>query len=371
MLFCFSPLAYGAESVKTQAKSDNAANNQGQTLGAKPVLVGKVEVVPKQLSVSVFAHFFPITSKDGDKANFRSWTLVTEGFNKSRAPELAISVKMKDGESIMTPPKTALNFIKEVNDAMDADLFPEAGSYLKFKSEPYFFSPSCHAGHFVPVRPALATLLHLDPNPSKTVSVLALSDEEIACFDLIGAGRLLGKMGMQAQTYPYPTWIDRDRTTSISKEELVAMAKEPMSKAIIKRVFGVSCLGVGTTLTVNIPADSQEVYTKAIADIPDNKGVTLCLTPDPAANTFYVWDKSGSPTAIGAEGSDGNRLTGSYLCIAPGLAQSSVHQLNDGFFATLTTEDWKKVKQAAQSKSSVTINCVTACKELVFKFGGK
>ncbi len=372
MLFCIAPLApvaYGAESGKTAVKSDNASKSQEPVLAEKPLLVGKVDVVPKQFSVSVYAHFFPLTSRAGAKENFRCWTLVSEGMYKVDSPEIAVTVKMKDGESVMKPPKAALDFIAESYGAVDADLDPEAGRYLKYSAEPYFFTPSCHVGMYLPVRPSLATLLHMDP--AKTVSVVALTDDEVACFDLIGAGRLLGKMATQAEVYPYPTWIDRERTTAITKDELAAMAKEPMTKAIIKRVFGVSALGVGTTLTINVPVASQAALAKALGDIPDSKGVTLCLSPDPAANTLYIWDRAGKPGAIGSENSDGTRLTGSYLCIAPGLAQSSVHQLNDGFFATLTTEDWKKVKQAAQTKTSTTINCVTTCKELVFKFASK
>ena len=100
---------------------------------------------------------------------------------------------------------------------------------------------------------------------------------------------------------------------------------------------------------------AQDKFIKIIKDLPPNAALRLLLGLDKRANAFLVWTH-GDPQAVSPSGSDGSRMSGSFVEILPGVEKNEFGMFVDGYIIMLTADSWNKLKTSVIDRKDVSFS---------------
>ncbi len=317
------------------------------------------EVVPKELTVTVYNHKLPDSSK------LPCWSYVTEGLTKVNHPEMVMTIVRRDNETESDYTPDPIDFFEGVLALAKQGNNIRAGSITRLGTGgPTFIAKQFRGVMYLPAEQLEGVTL-----PKDTLAVVPVTPEELDAWDIGGAARVTGRLSEQSQFYPFPTWCDRSRESGFSQGEIQVMQMEPVSKAPTAMLNGVGIIADKDKLSMSVAPAVREDLNQKLSELPKDSHFRLNLSLDPRANAYYVWAVQ-KATAVAANGSDASLMSGTFVMVMPGMKTSQFGPYKDGFMLMLTNEDLSKFKDAVASGKDCVLESTTngAYKSFEVKF---
>lgn len=309
---------------------------------------------------------------------FPGWTFVTRGLFALGSKELVMTVKCKSSEVAeafktggRSFPESILHLFANIYEdhfanAVDGHL-DEAMWYEwpQFDGdEPQHFLGDSQWVAFVfgpPDYLGYADLEGLFAGNQPYMSIQSILADEFELAKRFGVTRLMALMGQHLQAYPWPRFIDRERSSAIPAGIDVTKAREENKvfeageQVVLSELCAVLDLK-SKTVSLRIP-QHQLILIKAHFDaLPTNSGVIFNLTFAPHADSHLYWNPlaSSSPSeyhfikkinASPEEEPKVELLGGSFLAIVPRGASDFITVHEDGFVAMISNLSWTVLRQ--------------------------
>lgn len=320
------------------------------------------QVLPDELFVVVYSHKVP------DGKNSLAWSYVTDGLAKAGQPEMIMTL-LQGGKNASEFPQDPFLFFRTIYSLAKQGKLVHEGGYTRLGSGgKQFIAPQFNGAIYMPAQQFEGVKLSSGTSPSMTsgtLAVLPVTSEELDVYDLAGPSRVTARLSSQSKFYPYPTWCDMSRVGGFSQKEFEAMKEEPVSKVPTAFLLEAGIMAEGTNLSLSVPSDAQKDITKIFNSLPKDAPIKLNLGVDPRANAFLVWSQEGA-RAVAPPGSDGSRMSGSYVEILPGTKKSEFALFRDGYVVMLTDDEFKKLKSSVVSGKDYAITDPTGDELKIF-----
>lgn len=297
------------------------------------------EVVPKELTVTVYNHKLP------DSSQLPCWSYVTEGLSKVNHPEMVMTIVRRDNETESDYTPDPIDFFEGVLALAKQGNNIRAGSITRLGTGgPTFIAPQFRGVMYLPAEPLEGVTL-----PKDTLAVVPVTPEELDAWDIGGAGRVVGKLSEQSQFYPFPTWCDRSRPSGYTPGEMQVMKMEPVSQAPTAMTYGAGIIADKGKLSMSVPPAVREDLKQKLSELPnDATTFRLNVSIDPRSNAYYVWGVQ-KATAVAAKGSDASLMAGTFILIWRSFLKTQFAPYKDGFMLMLTNDQFDKFKESVSS----------------------
>jgi hypothetical protein len=318
------------------------------------------EVVPQALSVTVYNHKLPDSTKQP------AWSYVTEGLSKLNKPELVMTIVRKTDESESAYPRDPIEFFQGFLELAKRGNDVRAGSSTRLgEGGEVFIAKQFRGTIYLPVEKLEGVTL-----PKDALAVVPVTPEELDAWDIGGAARVAGKLSQQSQFYPYPTWCDRNRESVYSQGEMQVMKMEPVSQAPTAMIYGAGIIAEKDKLSMSVPQAVREDLNQKLKELPQDTPFRLNLSLDPRANAYYVWEVQ-KATAVAAKGSDASLMAGTFIVFMPGMEKPQIANYKDGFILMLSNEELNNLKESIYigKDYALPVTAGGAYKTFEMKFG--
>lgn len=267
------------------------------------------------------------------------WSYLTEGLRAQDQSELVFTWRFEAGD-VPIPPRP-LEFLDTVCRLIGQDHRVGPGDVTGFAKGSEVFGRKDVTGVIYVPCPGLEGLAV----PPDTLSVLPLLGKELSRVREEGCGRLLARMAMRTQVYPYPVWFERKRKTERLKNiESILNYGMPVIHSFLSHAWSEN-----GRLTLRIPYYERDVIAAALENIPLDRPFSILTGIAPDADGTLVWRPGQEqPEVLVPPGSCGNRLSGNFFMFA-GHKDYSISQggwIEDGFRMALTLEDQAALRRA-------------------------
>ena len=280
------------------------------------------EAVPSEVTVAFHAH----DNVEGLLGNFL--TAVTHGLVSSGQRELALTMRLGNREQPVAKMLELVRFFTTVHVWAQQGNVVDEGGFTQFGERGLF--ERAHCG-----------LLYSDARaikgvdfPERALAAIFVDAQEIRAALDYGAYRVLTRIGAQLRLFPFPTWGALDRPSAVTARE----SESILAKVARMRVRGASFLVADQCLRVTIPSDAKHL-SSGVPALPAGAPFALLTRPAAGANAILLW-RPGQTEMVGIspDGSDGSRLSGSFLMVAPGEGADRACPIEDGYSLLLSNE---------------------------------
>jgi hypothetical protein len=300
-------------------------------LAPTPGSPSKVVLVRDKLALEFHAH----DSADGGTGNFL--TVMSEGLNRYKQRELAITLRLGEGEEPSDKMRELGRFFGTVWRWAQEGVLVDAGDFTQF-GERGLFGGSKNGLVYADARGIGDIAL-----PADALAAVVVNEEELRVAMGFGAYRLLARLGDHYGQFPFPTWTDLTRPSLAMPRELDSQ----LAKLKRIRARGVSYVLDKGRARVSLPAAVRSVLAQGISALAPRAPFALLTDPSPDANALSVWYPGQQESkAVIAPGSAGNRSTGSFLAVVPGGQSDQTNVLEDGYTLHFSSATWLRVSQA-------------------------
>jgi hypothetical protein len=317
---------------KTQVAA--AESNPQSALGFVPPSPGNpstVVAIPGKLTVAFHAH----DTLEGSVGSFLS--AVTHGLHKQRQRELVISLRLAPDDDIAEKARDLIRFFATVHNWARQGQRVDAGELTQF-GERGLFGQSDNGLLYVAARPINGVEL-----PARALAAVLVDRAEARLAMDCGVYRVLTRLGEQQRHFPHPTWSDLHRSSVATPRESESM----LVKVRRARTRSASFVVEGEHLRILLSREVRSDLRSSVASLPPRTPFALLVAPEASANALLVWHPGQKePKAITPDGSDGSRLSGSCLLIAPGGQADQARLWEDGHSLSFSDETWARVSAA-------------------------
>lgn len=267
------------------------------------------------------------------------WSYLTEGLRAQDQSELAFTWTFEEGD-VPIPPRP-LEFLDTVCRLIAQDHRVGPGDVTGFAKGSEVFGRKDVTGVLYVPCPGLDEV----SVPPETLSVVPLLGKELNRVREEGCGRILARMALRSQVYPYPVWFERKRRTERLKNvESILNYGMPVIHSFMSHAWSES-----GRLSLRIPYYERDVIAQALENIPLDQPFSILTGIAPDADGTLVWRPAQeAPEVLVPPGSPGNRLSGNFFMFA-GHKDYSISQggwIEDGFRMALTLEDQAALRRA-------------------------
>ncbi len=173
------------------------------------------------------------------------------------------------------------------------------------------------------------------PVPPKALSLLLITDRELELVQHCGPARVMALLGKAYSHYPCPSWSDLHR-----RELPVAALLEHsvLPRVSFSRVWSVRVVKQDTDIVLRAAPGQHEQFRQLFEQLPDKtQPFALHTGIDDTANGCLTWEPGQTgPVAITPPGSRGDRISGCFLLVLPGMEQEEARLHEDGFIWSLS-----------------------------------
>jgi hypothetical protein len=316
-----------------------------ETASATPAMTfpTTVEVIPEQLSVKVFSH-----SVENVPGAF--WSFVSVGLKAYGQREIALTLLRRRDEPESALPRAPFAFFAQVLQLAQQHQPVGPGEWSEF-GPAGFLAPNIRGLAYATAQPIRGVDM-----PTDALAGILLNSIEMEVAKACGVYRVLSRLGQAASAYPFPFWCDRDRPNLVPEGADHASMLQKVARIRIK---GVSLRSQDQKLTMLVPLTASKEFEQALEQVPPGVGLAFLAEPAHDANGWLVWvPGQKEPAAITPPGSNGSRLTGFHLVVAPGVDADSVRIGEDGFWMLMRAESWERFKKALQGQGRFELPAV-------------
>jgi hypothetical protein len=317
------------------ARAAKAANLRAPSPG-EPAYA---DVVPNEVSVVFYAH----DDVDGLAGNFLS--AVSAGLSASSQRELVLTLRLERHEAPMPKMQDLIRFLATVHAWAQQGTHVDEGDFTQFGDRGLFGSTQ-------------TGLLYTDARalpgvdlPSRALAAVFVDAREIATARDFGTYRVLTRIGAQLRMFPYPTWGALDRPSAITPRE----GSSVLAKVRRVRVRGASFLLAEQCLRLTIPRGREQVLS-GVRSLPAGASFALLLRPSSDANAILVWRfGQAEGSRLAPAGSDGSRVSGSFLWLVPSPEGDRARPVEDGYSLLLSADSWSALCAALVSEQPMSL----------------
>jgi hypothetical protein len=287
--------------------------------------------IPGKLAVTFYAH----DALEGEAGNFLS--AVTNGLRKQRQRELVVTLRLAASDDISEKAHELARFFATVHHWARRGQRVDAGELTQF-GERGLFGQSNNGLLYTAARAIAGVEL-----PAQALAAVLVDCAEARLAMACGVHRVLTRMAEYQRHFPNPTWSDLNRpsvATPRESESFLAKVRRARTRAAS---FVIEGKRVRILLTREVRADLRN----SLASLAPGAPFALLVAPAADANAVLVWHAGQKePKAIAEDGSDGSRLSGSCLLIAPGGQKDQARIMEDGYSLLFSHESWALVSAA-------------------------
>ncbi|HEX3854074.1 MAG TPA: hypothetical protein VHW01_24090 [Polyangiaceae bacterium] len=317
-----------------KARVAAAESSSQSALGFVPPSPGNpstVAVIPGKLTVAFHAH----DALEGSVHSFLS--AVTHGLHKQKQRELVISLRLSQSDDVAEKARDLIRFFTTVRHWARHGQRVDAGELTQF-GERGLFGQSHNGLLYVAARPISGVDL-----PARALAGVLVDRAEARLAADCGVYRVLTRLAESQRHFPNPTWSEIDRPSVATSRESESM----LVKVRRARTRSASFVVEGERLRILLSREVRADLRGSVASLPPRTPFALLVAPAADANALLVWHPGQKePKAITPDGSDGSRLSGSCLLIAPGGQKDQTRLWEDGHSLSFSDETWARVSAA-------------------------
>jgi hypothetical protein len=173
------------------------------------------------------------------------------------------------------------------------------------------------------------------PVPAKALSLQLITDKELELVQHCGPARVMALLGKAYSHYPCPSWSD------IRRPELPVAAilqQSVLPRVSFSRVWNVRVVKQEQDILLRAAPGQHEQFRQLFEQLPDPaQPFALHTGIDSTANGCLTWEPGQTgPVAITPPGSRGDRISGCFLLVLPGMEQEDARLHEDGFIWSLS-----------------------------------
>jgi len=312
--------------AERSARSARAANLTAPVPG-QPTFA---EAVPREVTVAFHAH----DNVEGLVGNFL--TAVSDGLVSSGQRELVLTMRLGDREPPIAKMQEVVRFFATVHAWARAGNVVDEGGLTQFGDRGLFGQVGCGL-LYADARPITGVEL-----PQRALAAVFVHAPEIRAASDYGIYRVLMRIGAQLRLFPYPTWGALDRPSAVTPRE----AESLLARVFRMRVPRASFVVAERCLRLTIPSDAKNLAS-GVSTLAAEAPFALLTRPAASANAILTWRPGQrEPTGISPDGSDGARLSGSFVLFVPSEEGDQGRPFEDGYSLLLSAESWRLLTAA-------------------------
>ncbi|MFP2910452.1 hypothetical protein ACLESD_36530 [Pyxidicoccus sp. 3LFB2] len=178
------------------------------------------------------------------------------------------------------------------------------------------------------------------PVPPSALALLLITDQELELVQRCGPARMMASLGKAYSHYPCPSWSD------IRRPELPVAAileQSLLPRVSHSRVWSARVVKQDADIVLRIAPGQHAQFRQLHEQLPDETQPFALFTGiDDAANGCLAWEPGQrGPVAITPPGGGGDRISGCFLLILPGMEQEESRLHEDGFIWSLSAASTK------------------------------
>jgi hypothetical protein len=301
----------------------------------------QLAAIPGKLTVTFHAHDALV----GKAGNFLS--AVSDGLRKHRQRELVVTVRLAANDDVSEKARELARFFATVHNWARQGRRVNAGELTQFGARG-LFGQSNNGLLYTSARAIDGVKL-----PARALAAVLVDGAEARLAMACGVYRVLTRMAEQQRHFPDPTWSELSRPSVATPRESESFLTKVRRARTRAASFVVEGKRVRVLLTREVRADLR----RSVASLAPGAPFALLLAPAASANAALVWHPGQKePKAITEDGSDGSRLSGSCLLIAPGGQKDQARIMEDGYSLLFSNESWARVSAALAASKPLKLS---------------
>jgi len=257
------------------------------------------------------------------------WTFVSDGLASLGQKEVVFTVCRRQGEAPQNYPSGPLQWFELLYSlAQQGQIANDDYSLTQFTAPDFLGRKDI--GMVVYTRPQ--GLGGLPPNalPGQYLQAIPFTQDEASVATRFGTLRVLSQLGRSVNYFPYPPWIDRDRKTVISPNDL---SESMVAKCATVIVSGVHAVKEGDDIRLYVRPRASQNLANSLTKLPPHMPFAILTELFADSDSCMVWSNGQrEPSAIGTSL---NRTSLCFLIICPQQASSSLKLTEDGYACEL------------------------------------
>lgn len=312
--------------AERSARLAQAANLSAPSPGQPSFAVA----VPGEVMVTFYAH----ADAQGLVGNFL--TAASHGLASSGQRELTLTMRLGNREQPIPKMQEIVRFFTTVQSWAQAGNWVDEGGFTQFGERGLFGRAHCGLLY------AEALAMPGVELPARALAAIWVDAAEIGAAREYGIYRVLTRIGAQLRLFPFPTWGALDRPSVITPLESESL----LTQVFRTRVRGASYVVAEQRLCLTIPR-SPTNWASGIGSLPSGASFALLTRPASSANAILTWRPGQQGmSGISPDGSDGSRLSGTFVMFVPSEQGDQAQLFEDGHSLLLSNESWARLTAA-------------------------
>lgn len=291
------------------------------------------------LKVKVYKHTLKLTARKPD-----AWSFVTDGLKAAGQQEMVLTVLQRQKEADDAYPKLPIKLFALIGQLAKDNKIVSVGGYTEFKNQG-FLAPQFKGLIYTPVSIAQGV-----PLPDDCIAVVPVTQEEMTVYQSAGPSRVMARLGRDARFFPFPTWCDRDRTSSFTPAEIREMEEDPVFRSAKAQTYSLTAMQDKDKLSLRLTQKNSAMLLDLLKQLPKDTALRLALGVDPRADSILVWESkaNNNRSMIAPEGSAYDKIGITFIALLPGLQKNEILTGTDGCALMITADDFARFKKALE-----------------------
>jgi hypothetical protein len=286
--------------------------------------------IPGKLAVTFHAH----DALAGSAGNFLS--AVTDGLQRHRQRELVVTLRLAANDDMSEKAHELARFFATVHHWARQGQRVNAGELTQFGARG-LFGQSNNGLLYTTARASGGVLL-----PEQALAAVLVDSAETRLAKACGVHRVLTRLAEQQRRFPSPIWSELNRPSVAGPGE----SESFLAKVHRARTGAASFVVEGKRVRILLRREVRADLRSSGASLVPGAPFALLVAPAASANAVLVWHPGQKEPSAITDGSDGSRLSGSVLLIAPGGQKDQAQIIEDGYSLLFSHESWALVSAA-------------------------
>ena len=301
----------------------------------------KLELVPKRLVVSIYQQDLP-----GKGSHIPCWIFISHGFAALKQRELVLVLRINESEQSNKFPKTPLPLFMFLFKAILQKKRFTIGDVVRFGEKGLMG----FGGLGITFGNIGAKHIQLPPH---YLNCVLLTREEVVAAQAFGLTRVLARMGLEMNRFPFNPWNDSQRK-SMPMQGVIQNSQVKNVKNLQLKHCSVNLVaGENVVLVVAVAMHGAIVNFLKEQGNKAQFGFLTQLLPYHEGALVWLPEKDSIEMNVHPD-LEGNVIAGSYVTLIHG-DKSGASMVEDGFQVQLDDEAWLALRNAIARKQNVSI----------------
>lgn len=319
----------------------------GASKDAPAKVIEKVEVVPGELTVTVYSHSFAACHGPVD-----AWTYVTSGLARHKQAELVFTVARTPHQDEKQFPRDVLAFFRTVQSLAVEGRLVGVNDHTWWRDQGLAGDADIRAVVYASARPIAGIDL-----PHDALALIPFREDELSVAERQGHTRILLRLAARYRCFPFPQWFEPDRPSVFPPEMIEGSLLAKWTKdRKPNQLPGFHVLLEGDRLVLRIPRWQLQFLRGLSAT--DHFGAVFLADFDPTADSCVAYEPTvkARTVLVGPDGSLTKRRCGAFLVLEGGRGvPNTMRIVEDGFTVSVHDNNWTKLLAALKGGRPVMI----------------